>query len=358
MDNLPHLCLENILSFLPIADVFRVMSVSRKWQAAAIEECKHRDTIVIDSPAYEEDRPIISPLDTITVTSESVAFAVWKSINRMKLKILAIYVPMDRPYEVFDNLINRNHETLQSLHYSADLPFVPGGLFKLKKLHCRHVQPYRAYQFYDLTDIKVTDQRSPDLMAHMDGNKYTKLSYRKDVLPTYEAEFITTIDNMMHLRNIRVLHLVMWLKKCPDLQPFVKLFQRMRRLEEVELSLSDKKLSLDPVIESLVANNPKIRHISMIGMKVTDASLHSLARLSHLDFLQLAPDRDEFVTTDGIIAFLRGNSRKILKFCCLCWNPLVDMDRIGKEISLIETEIGKTFDRKQDKINCIHYSWS
>ena len=194
------------------------------------------------------------------------------------------------------------------------------------------------------------------MIEKLDGRQLRKFSFRKDTLPTFEAEFWTVTRLLERLPSLRVLHLVMWLKKCKDLDPFVRVFHKLRNLEEVELCLSDKKLSLDHVIGTLVQYSPAIKHISMIGMKMTDDSLISLSRLHHLSFLEFWPDKEEFITTTGVLTLLRGGSRLVLRFCCLCWNERLDMRLINEEISLMETETGRTLDRQQDKINCIHFS--
>lgn len=356
MENLPNEWLEQILSFLPIADVFISMMVSRKWEAAARYVVRNRDMLVVSSPCYEWGTPPVAPMDTIAAKKD--IDDVMRSLLQMNsLKRLDFYC--DRQSCNIVSLVLQNASSLRSLYFPADLPTKAGAVVRfpfLKQLFCHHIGKEQVAACSRLVGLKVTFQKSPDIIAVLNSSNIQNFSYRSDVLPTFEPEFKTVIQAIVRLENLTVLHLVMWLKECRDLDPFVRLFQRLRKLQEVDFSLSDKDLFLDPVVRTLVRYNPSIRHISLIGMKMTDDSLIALSQLSHLSYLKFCPEWERSVTTAGMLSFLRGGSRHVLPFCCLCSNVDLDIQLINDEIISMEREIGRTFDRTQDEPNCIHYS--
>lgn len=355
MDDLPVPCVEQIIARLPVADAFICASVCKTWASAARYALMRWETLVLHDPSYEDDVWEKRPSDTITLKQETNLM-----MNRlMQMRALKrLYIYFDQPVESMRLLVIQNASTLESLYCPSDMSLLSESVVAfpaLKRLYCRNISCDAVLSCPSLIDLRVTDQKSPDVIEKLNSNMM-KFSYRSDTLPTFEPEFLTVTSSLMRLQNLKVLHLVMWLKKCKNLDPFVRLFRKLKRLQEVELSLSDKKLSLDEVVETLVQNNPMLNHVSIIGMKMTDESLMSLSRLPHLSFLEFYTEWEDFISTSGIMAFLRGSSRPQLTFCCLCSNRKLDMQQINDEISLIERETGRSFSRKhKDKTDCIHF---
>ena len=116
---------------------------------------------------------------------------------------------------------------------------------------------------------------------------------------------------------------------------FSKLFTNMKKLEEVDILFPMfEEVNVDAAIETLVHNSASVSSIRMRDGRMTDASLHSLSRLTGLQLLAIrSSGRHSDITTEGILSLLREDHERFCgnwQWTCQC---CLILSRFGQRCS-------------------------
>lgn len=124
MDALPAELLIHIMDFLPIKSLFLVMSVSGKWEAAAISAIQSRKQLSVGSMPADASPGYYTNLSVIDSVGSNVREMMWCSLNKRLVGLQVLLVDdvwcraEDRETGI-QPLIHRHADTLR--HLSADM---------------------------------------------------------------------------------------------------------------------------------------------------------------------------------------------------------------------------------------------
>ena len=385
MDNLPLECVEHILSFLPIADVFVCRSVCEKWKGAAdlvIRSQKaltffvvrgnrrtgKRDGIVLwqnRSPVQPDGRTPVSLMGCWRTQPNECNASVWDKRLEGFVRLEKLTVPgwprVDFPdpdlADPLKSLVNavimRNASTLTTIDMnSSSLPFDhkskhPVLVYgKLQNFFGKKLTPAAAAACPRLVRLGVSLPVSAEVLQNLPHETMQYLHVNCDTLGSLGIEaLVTAVSRMTNLKDLKLI--------CrrfdtpivnPD--PFTKLSSNMKQLEKINIELPTRMAgTIDGAIDRLVRNNPRLSHVQLCDANITAARLVSLSRLigvQHLSFWYLGAKEPEF-TTDDILTLLRGGSRQALHNLRLHTRSRPDEVRIYAELIAMEQDMGCTF---------------
>ena len=384
MDDMAIEWVEQVLSFLPITDVYKCRSVCKKWQAAAnyvISDCStlalaykwgtncrdapHKNRILLNKAAVLIDRqarrrPMIWRR-TKTETNAATWIERLKQIVRLKAFhfVMEGFAYSEDLMPVVDDVVRVNASSLTLLHLSSmPLPIHPNHPLvfpNLQDLECSlDVDPDQVIACPRLVKLRacITVQG----LQKVPAETLTSLYIDDLVLETGSPEEIEQlVAAFSRFTRLKSLILVEGLRYFYDGgnwtelhdQALSMLFKNMNELEEVDITLpEDRVANVDAVIETLVSNNPSVGSIRMVNGEMTDASLHSISRLTGLqNFKHGKFELQNGITTDGILTLLRGGSRNILHDLELKVTVLVrpDENQIRAEGELLQQVTGSRF---------------
>ena len=116
-------------------------------------------------------------------------------------------------------------------------------------------------------------------------------------------------------------------------------------------------VNVDSVMETLADSCPRVSSIRTMDAQMTDASLHSLSRLTRLQDLDNGSSRQrKGITTEGILSLLRGESRNVLRDLKLKVSKLPDKAQIQAEGQLMQQETGRSLRIIDPKAVKLHIS--
>ena len=133
------------------------------------------------------------------------------------------------------------------------------------------------------------------------------------------------------------------------------IFSNKVHLEKVYLhaygyAYGDGKRERGGAIATLVNQNPKLSHVHLDGIRVTDAALTSLVQLQHLTHVTLKNKNE--VTTAGVLTLLRRASRYVVRKITI-FNANVDEEQVTRETGMM-CKKQMTFDNRSTS-NLIDY---
>ena len=383
MDDMAIEWVEQVLSFLPITDVYKCRSVCKKWQAAAnyvISDCStlalaykwgstrdapHKNRILLNTAAVLMDRQARKrPWIWHKKKTETDA-TTW--IERLKhiVRLKAFYF-VEEGFAYSEDLVPVVHDVVRV------------NASSLKLLHMSSIpvpsDPNHTVMYSNLQDLECSLLLDPDWVAACP--RLVKLRTRTTVQALYKvpAETLTSLQidylefetgSPEEIEQLVAAFSRFTRLKCLILdeglsyfyfgdqwtelhdQALSLLFTNMKELEDVYFALpKDRMTNVDALIETLVHNNPSVRSIRMEYAQMTDASLHSLSRLTGLQsFGHGHFELQNGITTEGILSLLRGGSRNVLQELELKVTVLVrpDEDQIRAEGNLMQQETGSLF---------------
>ena len=394
MDNLPPECLTNILSFLPIADVFVCRSVCGKWKGAAdsvvrglkalkfyvVDTNKRtgkRDGIVLrqsKNALRSDDQTPLSLRGCWRTRPNGRNIGFWiKRLERMvRLKKLSVvFALVELPLRFFkfshplksllNAVIMRNASTLTTIDCHL-LPFDPEHKSthehavlvygKLQNLICDMLTPAAAAACPRLVRLEVSRPVTAEALQNLPHETMQHLRADPDAQEPQEIEtFIATVSRMTQLKELKLAEM-----RCdtslinPDLL-FIELFSNLKQLEKIDIWFPSKMSgTVDRAIDRLVRSNPRLTHIRFTDASATAASLVSLSRLTALQRLTLwliGTNKPE-PTTDDILTLLRGGSRQVLQYVRVDMRSRPDQERIEAEVKIMEREMGCIFSVTSD----------
>ena len=374
MDDMAIEWVEQVLSFLPLSDVYKCRSVCKKWQAAADyvisdwetlalaydlgSKCRaapHKNWIVLNKAADSINRQ--ARARPMIWRRRQTDAATWIEQLKQLVRLKEIFVA-DRQSEsklvaVVNDVVLRNAATLMNLHMSSmQLPFDPDHtvMFRnLRDLDCgSFLDPDRAAACPRL--VKLKTHTSVKVLQKLPAEALTSLQITFLKLETKSHEEIEQLAVALSLFTLlESLSLEDGLRYFPthrwnDLHDgaFSKFFINMKKLEEVDIRFPFfEQVNVDAAIETLVNNSPAVRSITMHNTRMTDAGLRPLSRLTGLQHLSFRCYRRKCdITTEGILLLLRGGSRNVLRDLKLSMVP-PDFEQIRAEVQLMQQETGR-----------------
>ena len=386
MDDMAIEWVEQVLSFLPITDVYKCRSVCKKWQAAANYVLSDWETLELmfrdgkTRPVRTDKNQVF--LNNITIQSyrrprlaqvmtgheakDQSHDLIWierlNQLVRLKeirlvvydaslcLKLLAVtYDVVLRNANTLNTLLNID---LKLLPFNPNLPVV---FHNLKHLECGEMVIDQAAAFPRL--VKLSTITSVKSLQKLPAETLTSLHIDYVDLEAGSPEEIGQLAAALS-RLTRLKRLILDERSLESVfryfdpnrwtelhdRAFSKLFTIMKVLEEVDISFPVfEKVDVDAVIESLVTNCPSVRSISLVDGRMTNAGLHSLSRLTGLQNFSHGRIRFENeITTEGILSLLRGRSRNVLRKLKLKVSGMPDFDQIYAEGELMQQETGRS----------------
>lgn len=183
MDVLPAELLIHIMDFLPIKSLFLVMSVSGKWEAAAMTAIRSRKQLSVGSMPADASPGYYTDLSVIDTVDSHMREMMWRSLNKQLVGLQVLLVDdvwcraEDRETGI-QPLIHRHADTLR--HLSADMDLtVPsdGRTFPLlESVRCHMLAAGMRDACPVLTTIKETidDEGGDDWGSSISGGHYDR----------------------------------------------------------------------------------------------------------------------------------------------------------------------------------------
>ena len=388
MDDMPIDWIEQVISFLPITDVFKCRSVCRTWYVAANNVLSDWETLMIVMKDGKT-QPVRTDKNEIFLTKDKVWFnrsldhgqgtsgqrtanaphaQTW--IERLKqlarLKEMRFFMLGFDDWTlalvaVVDDVVLRNQSTLTILNVV---------------LQRQSWEPnHPVWWDWDRPELEhyLLD---PDWAAACPRLVKLRTSISVITLQKLPAETLTClhIDYLIWLtgsheeigqlfaalsRFTRLKSLILAVG-CKTFRgqwtelhdrPFSNLFTNMIELEEVEITFPlDNAVDMDAVIETLVHNCPSVSSITMNYARTTNVILHSLSRLTQLHHLVFRSYMGQSkITTEGILSLLRGGSRNVLRDLELHTSVPPDLGQIRAEGQLMRQETGRSLSVNRDR---------
>ena len=382
MDDMAIEWVEQVISFLPLTDVFKCRSVCKMWQAAANNVISDWEKLVLEvrsmrSPVRGKERAEntiflfksiirrpgqydLALCDNPAIQKEALAW-----IERLKqlARLKEIRFQTDYLWEfkaltdVLDDVMIRNARTLCTLRLDFQLlplnqkpPVVFGNLRELEctldRKGARLLTALCPRLVKLTTDISV--KALGKITETLTSLHITYLHLRST---SHEeiGQLVAVVSRFTRLKDLSIYYgfddHVQW-TELHD-QAFSKLFTNMKELEVVKIDFpKDVAVNVDAAIETLVRNSPFVRSITMHDSEMSDAGLHSLSLLTGLHQLEITTSTiyrlQNNVTTEGILSLLRGGSRNCLRDLKLGVAVSPDSVMIRAEADLIQQETGLT----------------
>ena len=117
MDDMPIDCVEQVISFLPITDVYKCKSVCMAWHVAADRVLSDWETLVMRD---RDKRPVITDKNQIFVNEDGPWIERLKQLVRLKKIFFPDGYFCSKLRGVGNNIVLRNAATLTRLHMSSE----------------------------------------------------------------------------------------------------------------------------------------------------------------------------------------------------------------------------------------------
>ena len=358
MDQLPLDCIVHIMQFIPVQQVFVCMSVNKKWQEAARHTVRvHKRLQLVTKCELEKGViQIPSSLDLIVVNDCTDSDALSQSLLLMEnLKQLIACECLSFDLEkATKSVIGKNAASLQVLYTSSDLPSRNGPVTfqQLKKLDCTFLSPgtecpvLEELIIYPCCDVEALNHLPALTMSKFMCWRTSEPDEKPDLCPvhgnrlssTFTQEVVQAAKRLIHLTDLTICF-EQWAYPCNDIETIMDDFHFLVGLDLVFFA---NEFDFDPQVDQLVRQNPHLKHLQLVCLKLSDAALTSVARLPDLRHLVLYGSDVRF-TADGVLTLLRSGLRHQLRFAELRYFELNGEERtsISDEIDLIAGERGK-----------------
>ena len=365
MDQLPLDCIIHVMHFMPVQQVFVCMSVNKTWNAAAGYTVRRHERVqlVVKKCLWQKGEiQIPSPLDLIVANDSCENDPLSKSLLLMEnLKQLEVYqcVYFDLK-EATESVIVKNAASLQVLYTAFDLPSDSSPVIyqQLKKLDCIFMSPgtecpvleeliiYPCCDVEALNHLPILTMRKFMCKMSSEPDDETGLCrFHGDRLPpTFSQKVVQAAKRLVHLT-----HLKMYFKEsaplCNDIETIMDDFHF---LVVLDLNLFAHEFNFDPKVDRLVLQNPHLKELTLVCLRISDPALTSIARLPDLRRLELHGHNVHF-TMDGVLTLLRSRLRHVLIFAKLEYLEMNGAEKksISDEIDLIAGERGKPLKRRK-----------
>ena len=370
MDDMAIEWVEQVLSFLPLTDVYKCKSVCKEWHVAADRVLSDWEKLVIEMEDDDNGTSVILIADKNQIFLQNDP-ETW--IKRLKQLVRLKKVFINGNYfgseiwGVGDDVVLRNALTVTTLHMSSKrLPFDPNRpvvFCSLRELECSRMDPDQAAACPRLEKLRTST--SPGCLQKLAAETLTSL--RIDGLefetgsPEEIGQLVAALSRLSRLKRLildcrRTGGIRYFWTELHDL-PFIELFTNMKELCEVDITFAHR-IVVDVAIETLVNNSLSVRSIRMHNARMTDAGLLSLSRLTGLQHLAIRGlGRRSNITTEGILSLLRGKSRNVLRYLKLSTSVSPDWEQIRAEGQLMRQETGRSLSIAGNKAHDMHHNF-
>ena len=381
MHGLAFECVDNILSFLPIADVIVCRSVCEKWKEAAdcvIRRQKALTFFVVQTHRRTGKRDWIVLRQNVFLgppdaQSDLTPLGCWQSqpnrrnagiwIKRLqgfvrleKLAVVTDWIPSgcqtpglaDPLKSLINAVIVRNASTLIAIdmkYNSLLFDHKPEQVLvygKLQDLDCEYLTSAAAAACPRLVHLNVRHPVSAEVMQNLSHETMQYLHVKCHTQTAQDVEtVVAAVSRMTQLKDLKLDCQTFDNRNLNSDHLLTQLFSNMKQLETIDIDLPlGRGGTVDVAIDRLVDNNPRLTHIDLHDANFSGASVISLSRLTALQRLSLRNFCTNIPTTDGILRLLRGGSRDVLQFLELYMRSRPDKERIEAELAIMEQEVG------------------
>ena len=361
--DLPIDCLEHVFNFCDLKQVFRCMSVSREWNRAARSAVFRRKCLCLRDEDLRDEEKSLLTLDHIrytTINEKGMMEQMLKSLSVMQCltKLYVASLPEDMHRRFMESIILNNSSTLKDADVFK-LPVKNGVVYpQLTILDCMHWRHEVVSFCPRLEELGVHLDEVVTLgLLSSEKMKRLELTFYPRLIIGGTFALVVELQRFQHLRKLHIIA-----KLDPDFhdgewQPpahhLLKLFSTYTKLEDLHVE-SEVPIwaNMDSHVDVLVNKNPRLLYvyIHIHGATMTDATLLTLARLTHLHCLYLHPELTADFTTAGILSLLRGHSRSKLRRVHIDHTHPVDMTVITAELMSTSEETGRVVLKVEDEL--------
>ena len=346
MNRLPTDCLQHILSFCGLRQVFSCMRVSREWLTAAHFAVQQRSWHVClirqrhcvrECCQYGYNEIVVSPDTDIRSLTQSL-----RRVRRLASLFASSFAGPD-----IEDIVSNCASSLTRLAIHS-LPQQQGILYpKLVHLECESLSVEAASRCPRLRELHLSSQPDYRTLAHLPLALLTTLQCKLELPP--DSSLRKAVHALSRLANLEILDLEIKMTEdassgltTSDFRSLTLLFRCFSRLREFSLwcQADVEELYDDDAVGCLVSQNSRLTHVSFTILCLTDEILRSLALLSLLRTLDLRSDNTA-LTTEAVLLFLRGNSRSNLKSVTICHQQHLGHEKIRSEVALLAQEAGR-----------------
>ena len=364
MDDMPIDWVEQVISFLPLVDVYKCKSVCKAWHVAADRVLSDWETLVLEDI---EMRAVRAGKNQIFLQNDAKTW-----IKRLKqlvrLKEIFVFVCFSpNLLAAADDVVHRNAATLTLLHMGSEpLPFDHNHalLFSnLRDLECFSLLDPdeaaacpRLVKLLTRTSVRVLQKLPAETMTHLHILLELENGSHEEI-----EQLVAALSRLTQLKSLIIMSTFVMNGQEIELhdRSFSRLFTNMKELEEVDIAFPEHSIvNVDAAIETLVHsrfetlvhNCQSMRSITMHNVRMTDAGLYSLSGLRGLQCLSIGNVHSQNdITTEGILSLLRGGSRNVLRDLELRISVMTDLDQIRAEGQLMQHESGLLFSVVSDR---------
>lgn len=293
---LPFKCVQRIISFCKLRDVFRYcMRVNSVWNAAAKADLKNRKSLTLTGEGGYSVYVLEGDLGFDVEFEDFDTKPVVKSLMHMTgiQKLVLTYLP---------------HSVMQSL--APALKMWSGKLRSLVLGYC-HFPVGIKLHFPLLTHVKAYDVASDDL------RQLPLLQIQKLSIDFAEEEDVNGLVNVIcNMKSLTDLSVQFRARDDSVPEHFVRIAQSLEFLVKFDVRNWGKAIArgspVDVAVEELVFQNPDLEEVTLMKLHMTDASLECLSRLTKLKKLTVHSSSDSF-SSDAVRDLMTRGSQHALK---------------------------------------------
>ena len=312
----------------------------------------------------KEEIKIHSPLDLIVVNHSCDKDQLSVSLLLMEnLKQLEVNDCIDNELETaIRSVILKNAASLQVLYTTSDLPSnsSPVVYQQLMKLDCLFLSAlaecpaleeliiFPCCDMEVLNHLPILTMRKFLCMKSSVFDEETGVCrFHGDRLSsTFTQKVVQTAKRLVYLTHLTI-HFEDQAPPCNDIETIMDDFHF---LVVLDINVFDYEFEFDAKVDRLVRQNPHLKELHLVCLRISDAVLTSIARWSDLRRLELHGYNVRF-TMDGVLTLLRSRLRHVLTLADLRHFEMNGEERksVSDEIDLIAGERGKPLKMKEEE---------
>ena len=341
ISQLPTVCLEHILSFCGLRQVFVCMRVSREWRFAARTCIRNHDWHVCIIRTQHCRRLGCSfGYNEVVLNDRTDRRRVMASLSLMS-NLSSLYAKGFQ-HHMLSGVLTANADSLKSVAL-VSLPSKPSVTYsQLTHLEVDHLTREALKACPKLRLVHVAAQPDMSMIHSLPTETLTTINLKLDLASSEGLP--TAVQSLSRLAKLQVFDLEIRAATARDEDSacLVKLFDCYDQLREFSLwcHMDVNEISGDDAVRRLVGKNPLLHHVSFTMLILTDQLLQSLSRLANLRTLDIRSDVT-VVTSDGVLTLFRGESRVKLQSVTMFHQQRLDSDLLKWELVCMASETGK-----------------
>lgn len=335
IDTLPNEILQHIISFLNMNDVIgKCLSVNKVWKQASRADLKRRRHLTISSwrlnwekwpgTLYESIRTTGSGkinTNIYAMSTEDYFSPSRKMPPPIKDIVLDVmpnirYLRIDIETDELKSIVEKLAPNLIELDIKNSLPPCSPGVTYPSLLKLEIDTPNFTRE-YVTDDLIYACPRIQSLLCWHIKVTYLPLSINELQCHVKKKCATQTLEAILHLSNLTKLNIVCSLHMEFSQQKFqlLRLFRAFDKLKygrfciyRLEDVCTDGEV--DNAVGELINRNPKLEHLELHGLPLTDRSICHIKQLSNLKVIDILSNK---ITSSAVLSFFRGPYAKKLK---------------------------------------------